>query len=46
MKLLSGRALSAPEGTQTSHRLSMSPRRGAVYNCRFEIKFEINLLKS
>lgn len=46
MKLLSGRALSAPEGTQTSHRLSMSPARAAVCDCRFEIKFEMNRLKS
>ncbi len=42
MKLLSGRALSTPEGTQTSHRLSVRPAGAAVrpvLYCRFDIKF-------
>lgn len=42
MKLLSGRALSTPEGTQASHRLSVRPAGAAVRPvpyCRFEIQF-------
>lgn len=43
MKLLSGRAPSTPEGTQTSHRPGMRPAGATVLYRRFEIKLEINL---